>query len=119
VGSGTLGCLDNCTWDVTGCSQCGDRIVQPGEQCDGDNLQGLTCEALGLGFGELFCDPRMCTFDTSGCVPSGCGDGMVQPGEQCDGANLQGFTCAAVGLGGGVLSCDPAECVFDTSGCML
>ncbi len=47
---------------------CGDGEVQPGEQCDGLDLQGFDCESLGLGGGELACDPVMCTFDTSGCM---------------------------------------------------
>lgn len=96
---------------------CGDGMIQPGEQCDGEDLQGLDCTKLGLGFGELFCDPEFCTFDTSACEATGCGDGIVQPGEQCDGANLQGFTCGSLGLGVGDLACQPDLCVFDTSGC--
>ena len=64
------------------CNPCGDGVIQPGEQCDGDNVQGLDCAALGIGFGELFCHPDFCTFDTSDCAATGCGDGIVQPGEQ-------------------------------------
>lgn len=47
---------------------CGDGVVSPGEQCDGADLQGLDCTALGLGTGTLGCDPMMCTFDTSMCM---------------------------------------------------
>ena len=97
---------------------CGDGNIDPGEQCDGMNLQGFDCGSLGLGGGVLACDPMNCTFDVSGCVQAnGCGDGNIDPGEQCDGNNLQGFTCAALGLGGGMLSCDPVTCTFDTSMC--
>jgi hypothetical protein len=46
---------------------CGDGIVDPGEQCDGDDLQGFDCESLGLGGGVLTCDPEQCTLDTSMC----------------------------------------------------
>jgi cysteine-rich repeat protein len=94
--------------------------VQPGEQCDGADLQGFDCVSLGLGPGVLTCDPIACTFDVSMCGPGvgNCGDGIIQPGEQCDGADLQGFDCASLGLGGGVLACDPITCTFDTSMCM-
>lgn len=53
---------------TTGDGGCGDGVVSPGEQCDGADLQGLDCTALGLGTGALGCDPMMCTFDTSMCM---------------------------------------------------
>ncbi|MCX4241954.1 hypothetical protein [Paraliomyxa miuraensis] len=98
---------------------CGNGAIDPGEQCDGLDLQGFDCASLGLGGGVLACDPITCTFDTSMCVPMGnCGNGVIDPGEQCDGLDLQGFDCASLGLGGGVLACDPMMCTFDTSMCM-
>jgi len=54
---------------------CGDGDIDPGEQCDGNNLQGFSCNALGLGSGTLGCDPVMCTFDTSMCGTSSSGTG--------------------------------------------
>jgi hypothetical protein len=47
---------------------CGNDLVEPGEQCDGSNLQGFDCSSLGLGGGTLNCDPVTCTFDTSMCM---------------------------------------------------
>jgi hypothetical protein len=38
------------------------------EDCDGANLDGVTCEHLGYESGRLFCDPESCTFATEGCV---------------------------------------------------
>lgn len=117
---------DGATTDTPGTSttgggtdECGDGMVGRTEQCDGADLQGFDCDALGLANGVLACDPTTCTFDTSGCAAGNgsCGDGAVDPGEQCDGANLQGFDCASLGLGGGVLACDPVICTFDTSMC--
>lgn len=121
LGEGVLACSEACLFDTSDCGvvlpDCGDGVVQPGEQCDQANLQELTCEALGLGGGDLACSLD-CNFDTSGCSDGAdCGNGVVNPGEQCDGDNLQGFDCASLGLGGGVLSCNVAQCTFDTSGC--
>ncbi|MCH9683574.1 MAG: hypothetical protein K0V04_19200 [Deltaproteobacteria bacterium] len=47
-------------------SPCGNGVIDPGEQCDGDDLQGFDCESLGLS-GDLSCG-RNCTFDTSSCM---------------------------------------------------
>ncbi|MCA9709817.1 MAG: hypothetical protein KDK70_28515 [Myxococcales bacterium] len=46
---------------------CGNGIIDPGEQCDGSDLQGFDCSSLGLSGGTLACDGEMCTFDTSMC----------------------------------------------------
>lgn len=49
--------------------------VEPGEDedavsedCDGANLDGVTCENLGFEGGRLFCDPVTCLFATDGCI---------------------------------------------------
>jgi len=69
--AGQLACRVDCTaFDDSGCTEaplCGDGVInQPGEVCDFSDLNGATCESLGLGSGPLSCDPD-CTFDTSGC----------------------------------------------------
>lgn len=46
---------------------CGNGVIDAGEQCDGADLQGFDCNSLGLNGGTLACDPMMCTFDTSMC----------------------------------------------------
>jgi hypothetical protein len=53
---------------TTGGSVCGDGAVDPGEQCDTDDLKGQTCELLGYASGMLGCDPVTCTYDASDCV---------------------------------------------------
>lgn len=46
---------------------CGDGIVEGGEECERENLNGKTCENLGYGEGSLTCDIA-CSFDISGCL---------------------------------------------------
>ena len=58
--SGTLGCTDQCRFDVSDCEglvDCGNGVVDSGEQCDGSDLGGQTCETRALGGGALACDP--------------------------------------------------------------
>lgn len=97
---------------------CGDGVVEPGEQCDGVDVQGLDCETLGIGEGELSCDPILCTFDTSQCVPGGSETGDPDPlmdGDTCteDAQCLSGHCYIAGVLGGicGECSSD-ADCEF-------
>lgn len=47
---------------------CGTNAVHPGEECDGTDLDGQSCETLGFASGTLACNVD-CTFDTSTCVP--------------------------------------------------
>jgi hypothetical protein len=57
---------------------CGNAQIDPGEQCDGANLDGKICQSLGFYSGVLACAPD-CTFDTSGC--------NCEPwSSKCDGA---------------------------------
>jgi hypothetical protein len=53
------------------CPPCG----YGGPVCDPSNLGGTTCLSLGLGEGELVCDPASCTFDTSMCIGGSDGHG--------------------------------------------
>jgi hypothetical protein len=95
---------------------CGNGDDEQGEQCDGADLGGLTCEDLGLISGVLACKDT-CEFDTSGCeMPPVCGNGLREPGEQCDGPDLGGSTCEDFDLVSGTLACTNA-CEFDTSDC--
>ncbi len=47
---------------------CGDGVASPGEECDGLDLKGLTCENFGLT-GPLGCHTDTCILDKSRCVP--------------------------------------------------
>ncbi len=47
---------------------CGDGVIEGPEDCEGEDLNGETCESLGYQSGTLSCDIA-CDFDTSDCVP--------------------------------------------------
>ncbi len=59
------------TNEPTNPAQCGNGAIDGNEQCDGANLNGFTCEALGNAGGTLQCDPVTCTFDTQLCEGGG------------------------------------------------
>ena len=44
---------------------CGDEVLDDGEQCEGNNLVGFDCVALGYSGGTLRCTD--CEFDTDLC----------------------------------------------------
>jgi hypothetical protein len=98
---------------------CGNGVMDgaDGEQCDGSDLGGATCESLGYSGGTLSCTPQ-CALDESLCeAPENCGDGVLDPDEECDGAALGGATCASeTTFTEGLLTCR-ASCVLDTSAC--
>ncbi len=96
---------------------CGDDVQEADEACDGLDLAGLDCAALGGGFtgGALACAAD-CTLDTAGCTS--CGNGVIDAGEACDGASLGGLGCGDFGFSGGTLGCDGA-CAYDTAACTL
>jgi hypothetical protein len=101
---------------------CGDGKVDPGEECDLQDLNDTTCSDLGHGGGVLLCT-LSCTFDTGLCTPAaGCGDGAADPGEECDGSDLNDATCTSFNspkgtkYTGGILACTP-DCAYDESDC--
>jgi hypothetical protein len=105
---------------------CPNGMIDEGEECDGEELNGETCETRGFGPGQLACTP-LCEFDVSGCEPmTGCGDHVITPPEECEPADtgepedLGDQTCATVNnqLGGDGLACGNT-CRFDTSACCI
>ena len=54
-----MGCPEDCA--------CGNGILNGGEACDGEELDGATCESLGFQGGSLSCT-SVCAYDTSGCT---------------------------------------------------
>jgi len=76
------GCSSNCSveagWECVGqpsvCVElCGNTVRDTGEQCDGADLGGQTCDSLGQGYvgGTLSCTAS-CTYDTSSCTADLC-----------------------------------------------
>jgi hypothetical protein len=94
---------------------CGNNSIDPGEACDGANLNGQDCQSQGFDDGILACNVTTCSFATDNCYR--CGDGAQDGAEQCDGADLAGATCQSLGYLGGTLACAPGTCAYDISGC--
>ncbi|MBQ1924707.1 MAG: hypothetical protein II180_01145, partial [Proteobacteria bacterium] len=96
--------------------ECGNGIIESGEQCDGRDFGTTTCATFGTPGGSLLCTPD-CKIIYSGCgsAPT-CGDGIKNGTEQCDRTDLGGVTCEALGIAGGTLTCT-ADCKFNTTTC--
>ncbi len=107
----------SCKADVKSVGSCGDGVLDPGEQCDGNELSMQDCAELGYynQLSPLTCKAD-CTFELTACSGR-CGDSLVQTGEeQCDDDDLNGQTCASQGYYGGTLACG-ADCAFDFADC--
>ncbi|MBU1510633.1 hypothetical protein KKD52_09765, partial [Myxococcota bacterium] len=119
-GGGALACADDCTLDPAGCARCGDGLLQTsqGELCDGDALDGATCETQGQYPGTLACAADCAELVLDGCGGS-CGDGVVQEAflEDCETGLPVNTSCALQGLGLGALGCTSA-CAYDTAACL-
>ena len=47
-------CTASCTFNTQACTLCGNGAVNAGEQCDGANVNGQSCQSLGFSAGSLF-----------------------------------------------------------------
>jgi len=97
--------LWSCDTKTKNVDQCGDGIIDPGEDCDGSVLTISNCEQLGYyNSAPVTCKPD-CTLDLTLCAAK-CGDRVIQVqyGEECEGDDLGDFTCSVLGLGGGTLA---------------
>ncbi len=98
---------------------CGNGVRDPGEQCDGADLGGATCEGRGCtGGGTLACTSE-CTFDTSACsaCPT-CGDGTCDLGEDCASCPADCVSESGAACGNGVCeSADGEDCVTCPADC--
>jgi len=74
-------CDDGNTIDGDGCSSscqtestvptCGNDFTEPGEACDGDDINSYDCTTVAAGFsgGALSCNSNCKTYDVSKCIP--------------------------------------------------
>ncbi len=119
LGSGTLTCAGDCTFDTSDCeapAYCGNNTVDGDEACDTMDLQGQSCQTLGFSGGTLRCTAA-CTLDTASCIDANCGNETMEGAEECDGADFGGASCSSVGtFNNGTLKCN-ADCTLDGSGC--
>jgi hypothetical protein len=73
--SGTLMCSADCSTVIeAGCMQapsCGNGNLDVGEACDGNNLNGQTCQSLGYDGGTLSCTAG-CQINTDACFVDEC-----------------------------------------------
>ena len=88
-GKGTLSCNSDCTYNLTGCTTCGNNIINtkpplspaltaPAEICDGSALGGKICKNISYGSvmgnplyytgGTLKCKVDCSNYDTSSCT---------------------------------------------------
>ncbi len=113
-GPGTLRCDENCDFDTSDCGDpgdlCGNGITNPGEDCDGRILPGVTCELVDDRFvgGSLACGDD-CKYDTSGC----------EAGTTCEEKTCPGGVCvpfAADCCGGGFFCREGFVCVGGPGG---
>ncbi len=121
--AGNLQCTEDCTFDISDCSFCGNGIVDVGEECDSSNLNGQTCVSIDPDYylgGNLSCFSKdlsnECEYDLTECVKY-CGNGVIDFDEECDQDSLGGMTCQDFGFAAGDLDCY-GNCYFDTSGCI-
>lgn len=64
---GQLACNDDCTFDLSSCTYCGDDSKNhPSEECDGTDLGPPTCIDEGFDGGELGCSDQ-CSIVISAC----------------------------------------------------
>jgi hypothetical protein len=69
---------------------CGNGTLDPGEVCDGAELDGETCVSQGFDAGTLACNPSCTGYDTSACRFYQCGNDYCEPavGEDCESCEL-------------------------------
>ena len=94
---------------------CGDGVVEPPEQCDGE---GIDCDAFGADTDEAPCTAD-CIYNLSACRNAPvCGDGVVEPPEPCEPDVELRQTCEGLSntFVGGELSCTK-NCTYDTTEC--
>jgi hypothetical protein len=104
-------------------SVCGNGVLDPGEQCDGADVRGLTCTVLDPFFtgGTLGCATN-CTLDTGRCTHGTCGNGVIDPGEDCEPSTFDSNRTPCSSLlpaetDNALVQCTATTCRYDFSNC--
>ncbi|NVB41943.1 hypothetical protein G6O69_29205 [Pseudenhygromyxa sp. WMMC2535] len=97
---------------------CGDMVIEDGEECEGEDFNGLTCADVGFMDGDLACADD-CMFDYSGCNETVCGDGMQAGFEACDLEDFGDVSCESLGYTGGTLTCAEDCSAYDEAECFI
>lgn len=99
-------------------STCGNETVDSFEQCEADDVRGMTCALAGKNGGPVTCNAATCSYDLAACTAPVCGNNTLEPGESCDGTDLGGATCESIGYaaGGDTLTCN-SECSLVATTC--
>jgi hypothetical protein len=102
---------------------CGNGVVDPGEQCDGAALRGLSCVTVDpfLTGGTLLCSAG-CTIDTTKCMHGTCGNGVVDPGEDCEYENFTRVSCSVAlpaESDNALVECSASTCRYSLTTCAL
>lgn len=95
---------------------CGDGFVDPGESCDGSDLNGGTCSSQGFDSGSLSCS-SVCAYVTSSCE-SDSGGGSSGGGSSGSSAGVPGgpaATTTTTSSGSGDVNSDTVVDDYDLS----
>jgi hypothetical protein len=99
-------------------SRCGNSNLDEGEECDGNDFDGVTCADLGWHHGHLTCNAG-CKIRQGSCSGR-CGDGRVDPDvEICEPLDMErrGPSCVSQGYDAGQPGCD-STCNGWTTDCL-
>jgi cysteine-rich repeat protein len=74
-----------------GGSVCGNYVIEAGEQCEGIDFNGLSCEDYGYSNGGLECVNCQIVLHcfNNGGGGNACGNNILEAGEQCDDGNIK------------------------------
>lgn len=86
---------------------CGNRVRDVGENCDGSDVGGATCQSLGYNGGFLGCSAQ-CTFDASTCFQGDSSPDAVEGPTETPFS--QGSPLAPAAASGGTIQMDGRAC---------